>query len=241
MENIYFRVIVGWCEEKGIQQQCQVHDVSICLPTLFVGRQTDICNENVLCTKKIYMPFLGLILNPRYFFCPSGSRVQFLDPARSSSVILLPDFSRFSFPLQHHWRVFLVLPFAALRKDAAIDAEVDDQKDGEDEDDDGDDANDDDLDCCQESPVRKNSTLLFFLIIFQTRSRLQSDLCRVHLLSCFNRGRRKQEKQKHHLISLHCHYPNCLPPPGTTGLFPSLKLVDCTDACATEVLLQLPM
>ena len=43
---------------------------------------------------------------------------------------------------------------AALRKDAAIDAEVDDQKDGEDEDNDGDDANDDDLDCCQESPEK---------------------------------------------------------------------------------------
>ena len=43
----------------GIQQQCQVHDVSICLSTkghfkgwIFVDRQTDICNENVFVRNK---------------------------------------------------------------------------------------------------------------------------------------------------------------------------------------------
>ena len=41
---------------------------------------------------------------------------------------------------------------AALGKNAAIDAEIDDEEDGEDKDDDCDDANYYDLDRCQESP-----------------------------------------------------------------------------------------
>ena len=41
---------------------------------------------------------------------------------------------------------------AALRKDASIDAEIDDKENSEDKDDDGDDTNDYDLHRCQESP-----------------------------------------------------------------------------------------
>ena len=50
------------------------------------------------------------------------------------------------------WRMMTIL--AALGKNAAIDAEIDDEEDSEDKDDDGDDANDYDLHCCQESPEK---------------------------------------------------------------------------------------
>ena len=43
---------------------------------------------------------------------------------------------------------------AALGKNAAIDAEIDDEEDSEDKDDDGDDANDYDLHCRQEGPEK---------------------------------------------------------------------------------------
>ena len=58
LENIYFWGDYGM-KKIGLQQQCQVHDVSICLSTKgsykgwsFVNRQTDIWNENVFVRNK---------------------------------------------------------------------------------------------------------------------------------------------------------------------------------------------